>query len=214
MGMDKLDDLEIAALLASKICHDVIGPVGAIYNGLEVLDEEGNDESSKAYALDVIRSFTVQASGKLQFARFAFGAAGSAGTLIDLATTEQITRGFVETGKHTLNWSAPAAQMTKDRVKLLMNMIMSGLTALPRGGELSVNIIGDEASGSFEVQCRGVGARPPQHLEELLNGTFSGHLDALTIQPYYTTRLAGKAHMQLAVALDGSDIILRATPNS
>ena len=56
MGMDQLDDLEIAALLSSKICHDVIGPVGAIYNGLEVLDEEGNDENSKAYALDVIRS--------------------------------------------------------------------------------------------------------------------------------------------------------------
>ena len=96
MGMDKLGDLEISALLASKICHDVIGPVGAIYNGLEVLDEQSNDESAKAYALEVIRNFTVQASAKLQFARFAFGAAGSAGSLIDLATAEQITRGFVE----------------------------------------------------------------------------------------------------------------------
>ena len=214
MGMDKLDDLEIAALLSSKICHDVIGPVGAIYNGLEVLDEDGNDENTKAYALNVIRNFTVQASAKLQFARFAFGAAGSAGTLIDLTTTEQITRGFVETGKHTLNWSAPAAQMTKDRVKLLMNMIMSGLTALPRGGELTVNIVDGDVDGSIEILCRGKGARPPQNLEELVTGTFRGHLDALTIQPYYTVRLAGKADMQLAIILDGSDIILRATPNS
>jgi len=213
MGMDKMDDLEIAALLSSKICHDVIGPVGAIYNGLEVLDEEENDENSKAYALDVIRSFTTQASAKLQFARFAFGAAGSAGSLIDLSTTEQITRGFVETGKHTLNWSAPVAQMTKDRVKLLLNLIASALSALPRGGELTINISGEEASTSFDVHCRGAGARPPQNLQEFISGEFHGNLDALTIQPYYTTRLAAKANMQLSVVLDGSDIILRATPN-
>ncbi len=213
MGMDKLDDLEIAALLASKICHDVIGPVGAIYNGLEVLDEEGNDESSKAYALEVIRNFTVQASAKLQFARFAFGAAGSAGSLIDLTTAEQITRGFVETGKHTLNWNAPAMQMGKDRVKLLLNLILSGLSALPRGGELTVSINGEGEQAAFGVHCRGAGARPPQHLEEFVSGDFRGNLDALTIQPYYTSRLAGLAGMRLKVHLDGSDIILTATPN-
>lgn len=212
MGMDKLDDLEIAALLASKICHDVIGPVGAIYNGLEVLDEEGNDESSKAYALDVIRSFTTQASAKLQFARFAFGAAGSAGSLIDLTTAEQISRGFVETGKHNLHWNAPAAQMTKDRVKLLLNLILNALGALPRGGDITIGINGEEPDCTFDVHCRGTGARPPQHLEEFISGTFAGNLDALTIQPYYTARLAGKAGMQLSVIFDGSDIILRAAP--
>jgi len=214
MGMEKLDDLEIAALLASKICHDVIGPVGAIYNGLEVLDEEGTDESSKAYALDVIRSFTKQASAKLQFARFAFGAAGSAGSLIDLTTSEQITRGFVETGKHTLNWTPTAVQMTKDRVKLLLNLVLSALTALPRGGEISININGEDTNTSFDIHCRGVGARPPQHLEDFITGEFRDNLDALTIQPYYTARLAGKANMRLSVVLDGSDIILRAVPNS
>jgi signal transduction histidine kinase len=67
-------DLELAALISSKICHDVIGPVGAIYNGLEILDEDSNLEA-KTYAMDVIRNVTEQASAKLQFARFAFGAA-------------------------------------------------------------------------------------------------------------------------------------------
>ena len=73
-------DLELAALISSKICHDVIGPVGAIYNGLEILDED-DDQEAKNYALDVIRNVTEQASARLQFCRFAFGAAG-----IDLAT--------------------------------------------------------------------------------------------------------------------------------
>ncbi len=76
-------DLELAALISSKICHDVIGPVGAIYNGLEILDED-DDQEAKNYALDVIRNVTEQASARLQFCRFAFGAAGSAGAMIDL----------------------------------------------------------------------------------------------------------------------------------
>jgi hypothetical protein len=54
-------DLELAALISSKICHDIINPVGAIYNGLEILDEE-DDEEAKNYALDVIRNVTEQAS--------------------------------------------------------------------------------------------------------------------------------------------------------
>jgi histidine phosphotransferase ChpT len=73
-------DLELAALISSKICHDVIGPVGAIYNGLEILDED-DDAEAKTYAMDVIRNVTEQASARLQFARFAFGAAGSAGVV-------------------------------------------------------------------------------------------------------------------------------------
>src|SRR5690606_2870312 len=84
-------DLELAALISSKICHDVIGPVGAIYNGLEILNED-DDAEAKAYAMSVIRNVTEQASARLQFARFAFGAAGSAGSLIDLGTAEQISR--------------------------------------------------------------------------------------------------------------------------
>ena len=110
-------DLELAALISSKICHDVIGPVGAIYNGLEILDED-DDEEAKNYALDVIRNVTEQASARLQFARFAFGAAGSAGAMIDLGTAEQISRGFIGKGKHNLTWRTVPGHMGKDKVKL------------------------------------------------------------------------------------------------
>src|SRR5258705_1781104 len=127
-------DLELAALISSKICHDVIGPVGAIYNGLEILDED-DDAEAKNYAMDVIRNVTEQASARLQFARFAFGAAGSAGAKIDLATAEQISRGLLGKGKHKLTWRAKPGQMAKDKVKLLLNLIASAITALPRGGD-------------------------------------------------------------------------------
>ena len=141
-------DLELAALISSKICHDVIGPVGAIYNGLEILDED-DDAQAKTYALDVIRNVTEQASARLQFARFAFGAAGSAGAQIDLATAEQISRGLLGKGKHKLAWRGIPGHMAKDKVKLLLNLIAAAITALPRGGEIDVRIEGSPGAAEF-----------------------------------------------------------------
>lgn len=204
-------DLELAALISSKICHDVIGPVGAIYNGLEILDEDDGAES-KSYALDVIRNVTEQASARLQFARFAFGAAGSAGAMIDLATAEQISRGFIGAGKHKLNWHGLAGYMAKDKVKLLLNLLASATTALPRGGEIDVLMGGTIEDPSFLIRCRGTSARPPQYLTDFVAGTKLPELDALSIQAYYTWRLAGSAKMRLEILKDGSDILLSAKP--
>lgn len=207
----ELGDLEFAALISSKICHDVIGPVGAIYNGLEILDED-DDKQSQTYALEVIRNVTEQASAKLQFARFAFGAAGSAGAMIDLSMAEQISRGYVGTGKHQLSWSGMPGHMGKDYVKLLLNIVASAITALPRGGAIDVAMGGTLEAPSFLVRCSGKAARPPQHLTEFIVGTAPPALDAMTIQAYYTWRLAGHANMRLEILQDGDDILLAAKP--
>lgn len=204
-------DLELAALISSKICHDVIGPVGAIYNGLEILDED-DDQEAKNYALDVIRNVTEQASARLQFARFAFGAAGSAGAMIDLGTAEQISRGFIGQGKHKLSWRGIPGYMAKDKVKLLLNLVASAITALPRGGDIEVAMSGTLENPSFLIRCRGTGARPPQYLTDFIGGASPPQLDAMTIQAYYTWRLAGTAGMRLEILKDGADILLSAQP--
>ncbi len=202
-------DLELAALISSKICHDVIGPVGAIYNGLEILNED-DDAEAKSYAMSVIRNVTEQASARLQFARFAFGAAGSAGSLIDLGTAEQISRGFIGNGKHKLNWQGPAGHMAKDKVKLLLNLIAVSVTALPRGGDIEVLMSGSTETPNFVLRCRGTAARAPQHLTEFITGEGVPPLDAMTIQAYYTWRLAHAAGMQLSIVKDGADVLLSA----
>jgi len=207
----QLTDLEFAALISSKICHDVIGPVGAIYNGLEILDEDDNVDA-KSYALDVIRNVTAQASARLQFARFAFGAAGSAGAMIDLGTAEQISRGFIGQGKHKLIWRGPSGHMAKDKAKLLLNLIASAITALPRGGDIDVAITGALEAPAFVIRCRGTGARPPQYLTDFVAGTQAPQLDAMTIQAYYTWRLAATSGMRLDILKDGTDILLAARP--
>ena len=202
-------DLELAALISSKICHDVIGPVGAIYNGLEILDEDDNQEAQN-YALNVIRNVTQQASARLQFARFAFGAAGSAGAQIDLTTAEQISRGLIGTGKHKLAWKGISGYAAKDKVKLLLNLIASAVTVLPRGGDIEVMISGTTEQPMFVIRCRGTGARPPQYLTEFVLGTQPPQLDAMTVQAYYTWRLATSSGMRLEILKDGADILLAA----
>ncbi len=204
------NDMELAALIASKVCHDVINPVGAINNGLEMLDEE-EDPESREYALDMIRNVTSQATVRLKFARFAYGAAGSAGDAIDLRMAEEIAREYVtKGGKHTLLWQGPVGYMAKDKVKLLLNMTSLGLSALLRGGEIAVAIDQRPDHPAFLVRCRGMGARPPTHLVEFLTGHNVPPIDALTVQTYFTCRLAQSARIHLEVLRDGADIILSA----
>ena len=76
MTMVALAPMDLAALLCSRVCHDLISPAGAIVNGLEVL-EESKDEETKTFALDLIKKSARTASARLQFCRLAFGAAGS-----------------------------------------------------------------------------------------------------------------------------------------
>src|SRR5580765_3213002 len=91
MSDSSIEALDLAALLCSRVCHDLISPVGAIVNGLEVLEEE-KDEATKTFALDLIKKSATTDSAKLQFCRIAFGAAGSAGAQIDTGDDEKIYR--------------------------------------------------------------------------------------------------------------------------
>src|SRR5271165_4046335 len=101
-----LGALDLAALLCSRVCHDLISPVGAIINGLEVMEED-KDEETKTFALDLIKKSAGQASAKLQFYRLAFGASGSAGAQIELGDAEKAARGLIEDGKTTIVWNLP-----------------------------------------------------------------------------------------------------------
>ena len=204
-------DIELAALISSKICHDVIGPVGAIYNGLEILNED-DEAASRSYALDVIRNVTEQASARLQFARFAFGAAGSAGAQIELDTARQISVGLIGDGKHKLIWNGKPGTLPKNQVKLLLNLVACALTALPRGGEITVEIPNEDDKAQFHLTCSGRAARPPQYLGDFLDSTAAPEIDAMSIQAYYTWRLADETGMDLTIESIGEDIALIAKP--
>ena len=196
-------DLELAALISSKICHDVIGPVGAIYNGLEILDED-DDQEAKNYALDVIRNVTEQASARLQFCRFAFGAAGSAGAELDLGEIGRLTGELVKGGKVQLVWNAQRQYWPKDWAKLLMNATLLAADCLPRGGVVTVETGPETAARSFHIRAQGTNARVTEEVAQALNGD-TQNVDARHVQPFLTHKLSRSANTALAVTpMDGA----------
>jgi histidine phosphotransferase ChpT len=206
-----LDSLDLAALLCSRVCHDVISPVGAIVNGLEVLEDE-SDASMRDFALDLIRKSAKQASARLQFARLAFGAAGSAGASIDLGDAEQVARGLFQDDKITFSWAGPRALFPKNRVKLLLNLVVLATHAVPRGGSIHVDIAGDGERPAFVLSAKGINARIPPHAEALLSGTpEEGGVDAHGIQMFYAGMVARAAGMRVGLSIDGDTVTIRAT---
>jgi len=205
-----LDAMDLAALLCSRVCHDIISPVGAITNGLEVLDEDENQEM-KAFAFDLIRKSAANASAKLQFARLAFGAAGSAGAAIDLGDAEKVARGYMQSEKATIAWEAPAALMAKNRVKLLLNLLLLAISAVPRGGSIKVSVSGPVATPAFLFHCSGPNARVPPAFERIVKGDIQGiDIDAHVVQPYYAGLLARDCGMAVAAVLEGTDVMISA----
>src|SRR6202023_4281908 len=170
------DALELAALLCSRVCHDLISPVGAIVNGLEVLDDNPKPED-RDFALDLIRKSAKTASARLQFCRLAFGAAGSAGAQIDLGDAQNMARGHIEDGKITIAWNLPRLLLPKNRVKLLLNMMVIAQQTIPRGGVLTVDPVGEGDSFGFRVGASGLNARVPQNIAELLSSGSASSVD-------------------------------------
>ena len=208
--MITLDSLDLAALLCSRVCHDVISPVGAIVNGLEVLEDD-NDASMRDFAFDLIRKSAKQASARLQFARLAFGAAGSAGASIDLGDAEHVARGMFQDDKVSLTWSAPRALLPKNRVKLLLNLVVLAINAVPRGGQIAVTVTGDAEDCAFTLVAKGLNARIPPHAEALLAGApENGTVDAHGIQVFYAGMVARAAEMSVRLSISGDEVTIRA----
>jgi histidine phosphotransferase ChpT len=210
MSESSIEALDLAALLCSRVCHDLISPVGAIVNGIEVLEEE-KDESTKEFALDLIKRSAATASAKLQFCRIAFGAAGSAGAQIDLGDAEKVARGFMEDDKTKIDWNLPRALLAKNRVKLLLNMLVIAGQAIPRGGKVTVDPIGAGDNLGFKVSAAGTNAKIPPAVPPLLTGELGGEtVDAHRIQPFYAGLLAKACGLKATVAMDGEAVVVSA----
>jgi histidine phosphotransferase ChpT len=206
----ELGGLDLAALIASRLCHDVISPVGAIVNGLEVLEEE-KDPAMRDIALDLVRKSAEQASARLQFARLAFGAAGSAGAQLDIGDAEQVAQGIVKDAKAEMTWVAPRVLLPKNKVTLLLNMLVIAMGTVPRGGLIAVTVEGNEPDTAFKIVTTGPMVRVASGIVELIAGTpADGRVDAHVIQPFYTGLIAREAGMAVSLEMEGESVVLQA----
>ncbi len=193
--MEPTIELRVAELLASRLCHDLISPVGAVNSGIELMTEFGDGLDSES--MQLVASSAKLASEKLQFFRIAYGNAGSGGNvalgdglrLIEPVCANQRTRVAIE-DQTAGSMPGPGA------VKLLLNIALVAGECLPRGGELGI-VIGPDMA--ITVSANGEGARIEDSLRAALDGSISdADLEPKTAHGYFT-HLAGK---RLGVAFD------------
>jgi histidine phosphotransferase ChpT len=212
--MASLTPLDLAALLCSRVCHDVISPVGAIVNGLEVLDGE-QDEEMRAVAMELIKKSATSASARLQFCRLAFGAAGSFGASIDTGDAEKVARDIFASDRTILQWNAVRRLASRNAVKLLLNLCLVAAGAIPRGGVITVDLSDGEGAMAMRVEAKGVNARLSHTAADILTSAIPAEaIDAHSIQLYFTTLLARECQAALNVSIAQDAVTLTASPPS
>src|ERR1700760_2881144 len=192
-----MNEIEFSALMVSRVCHDLVGPLGAVVNGLEVLEEE-RDAAMREDALPRVASSANQALARIQFMRIAFGAAGSAGAELDLGEIGRLTEGLLQGGKVQLVWNAQRLYWPKDWAKLLMNATLLAADCLPRGGVVTVETSSDAQAPSFHIRAEGLNARATEKVDRAVKGE-PPNLNARHVQPFLTYKLSRSAGASLSV---------------
>ena len=194
-----MNEIEFSALMVSRVCHDLVGPLGAVVNGLEVLEDE-RDAAMRDDAIKLVTTSADQALARIQFMRIAFGAAGSAGAELDLGEIGRLIQGLLEGGKVKLEWNVPQAYWAKDWAKLLMNATLLGADCLPRGGVVTVDA--EAGAPRFRIRAPDTVARITEDVERTLKGAEPDTpLDARGIQPFLTHKLSRTVRCSLKVTV-------------
>ncbi len=197
-----MHELDLAALMVSRVCHDLISPVAAVSNGLEILADE-QDPAMKEQAMSLIAHSVGQAKARLLFARLAFGAMGSAGAEIDLGEAGEVATEFFKTGKAKLEWHSPVGSaIDKEMVRVLLNLANMAADCIPRGGALTVKVEPTRSRVAVTVTAKGTRANLAQDIRDgLALETAFDDLTGRTVQPYITALLAKKLGSTIEVSV-------------
>ena len=160
---------EFASLLCSRLCHDLLSPVGALNNGIELLADE-HDPEMRARCLDLLSESARVSANKLKFFRLAFGAAGGFGDEVDTREARTAIEGLFGTdGRIQLGWVVDEQKMSKSALKILLNLVLLAGDSMVRGGSLTVG--SERHEGGLDIVVRAEGPRvvlDPQLKQALL----------------------------------------------
>ncbi len=205
-------DLRVLELLASRICHDLISPIGAVGNGLELLEDAHDELSDDALKLSV--NCVRRASALLEFFRMAYGTAGS-DTSLRWETAKQLAEGLVDGPKTTLVWGAAPAGLNVPAAapKLALNLVLLGTEMLPRGGEIAVALQGVGSRLIVSAVAAGRDARLPDEVGAAMTAPADPPppLTARSVHGFFTARLAEAAGGRLEAAAQPSGVRLSAS---
>jgi histidine phosphotransferase ChpT len=189
-----MNSVELASLLCSRLCHDLLSPVGALNNGIELLADE-QDPDMRERCLELLAESARATANKLKFFRLAFGAGGGFGEEIDTREAKAALEGLYGADKQTeLGWMVADDKLPKGAVKLLLNLAMIAGDALVRGGRLDVGA--ERRNGSLEMVIRAEGPRillDPKLRETIAQGHSGGEVEPRAAGAWLAHTLAGEA---------------------
>ena len=152
-----ISSVDLASLLCSRLCHDLLSPVGALSNGLELLADE-KDPEMRARCFELLEQSAKISTDKLKFFRLAFGAAGGFGEAVPTEEPRALISALLgDNGRIALNWAVGSPSLPKPAVKVLLNLAAIGIDALPRGGTLDIGA--ELRGGACEIAVRAGGPK-------------------------------------------------------
>jgi histidine phosphotransferase ChpT len=194
-----IENTKLTALVASRICHDMVEPMSAIIQGLEMI--KGGDGKTDPDALALLDHGVNKAWAKLEFFRFAMAGAVAEGDS-ELEEGRAVAEKLYSALKPELNWNAPAVKMSRPAVRVIVNLLLIANECLPRGGTVEITARKEAEGGAVIVTASGPRAKLKDTTALALKaeGDLSGH----TIQPTLTALLARQGGVALS-AVEGED---------
>ena len=192
--------IDFAALLCSRLCHDLLSPIGALNNGLELLADE-NDPEMRARCLDLLGESARTSANKLKYFRLAFGSAGGFGDIVPANEAKAAIEGvFASTGRVNVGWLVAEDSLSKAAVKILLNLSLIAGEALVRGGQLDIGA--ESRDGCTEIVVRAEGPRI------VLDGELRAALQGECSEAALTPRAAAAWMVHQIVSEVGGQVML------
>jgi histidine phosphotransferase ChpT len=204
-----MNAIDLASLLCSRLCHDLLSPVGALNNGLELMADE-QDPEMRERCLELLNESARASANKLKFFRLAFGAAGGFGDQIDTREARAALEGLFGADKRVeLGWIVEDDELSKGAVKLLLNLALIAGDALVRGGRLDVGA--ERNDGRLELVIRAEGPRillDPALRETILKGSSDGTVEPRAAGAWLAHELANQARGQIRLSDPADEVLL------
>ncbi len=204
-----MNAVDLASLLCSRLCHDLLSPVGALNNGIELLADE-QDPEMRERCLELLAESARASANKLKFFRLAFGAGGGFGDEIDTHEAKGALEGLYGPEKRIeLGWIVAGERLPKGAVKLLLNLAMIAGDALVRGGRLDVGA--ERSEQSIEMVIRAEGPRvlvDPTLRETIVKGASGGTVEPRAAGAWLAHMLAAEAGGSIQLSDASSELLL------
>jgi histidine phosphotransferase ChpT len=209
--MTNPSQIELAALLCSRLCHDMLSPVGAFANGLELLATE-TDPAMRQNCIELLEHSALISTNKLKFFRLAFGAAGGFGDRVPVEEAKDLIDALAsDKGRIAVQWALADATLGKPAVKVLLNFAQIAVDALVRGGTLTLGVERREGASEIVVRAEGPKIAFDETLGHALEGTLAmGELSSRTAAAHMIRVLAGECGGTVQYVLGEGALVLGA----